>query len=357
MKQGQEIQKDRADGKRATGSTYMSMEYEQRKKYKADFIAENKDLLYPKLSSEEIAQVREYMEISQAKEEEPVTEDDRSLRYILKDLIDITKKLLFMESKDKARGKGARVKKTRSAFGLGERAPMVDYDIECLMRVIYGIEARGDPDLFRKSASLQEVKCLMEKLTKLREELQLEEESVSKEQAAEERAAGEDRLLESPTLRHLSEGLGEFENHAISSVFKLVLRSKGPLFPAEHMELYLAMGNEQDAGTLLLMSRLISIFLVDREQRDKLEAVSCFFHSLLEREETKLCYKNVCIVMVPSYFLDDSFMDNSHMKELDFKFKVDKLVRFLGFFLLNCRQIFVLDGPAGPCPNQDFATK
>ncbi|OAG31695.1 hypothetical protein NEDG_00170 [Nematocida displodere] len=222
------------------------------------------------------------------------------------------------------------VKKVRSSFGFGARKPTISCDLECLMHVIASADIELYPELFRQSASLRAVATLHEYLSGLEifpNTFKPVEASPTKLNETDEQKIQE--------LIGILEGV---EIDTISAVFKIVLKLKSPLFPAQYLDVYSninQLGSKQDK---IILMQFIVAFVFSDERRETLEVICCFLSTVIMKHNSPLRFRNIAVVFTPLFFIDDTVV----IKEPNFKEPLNKLRVFLEFLLENGQEIFLI---------------
>jgi RhoGAP domain len=318
----------KANGASPEGTTYSSLDMRERKRYKEWFVAEYKVLIDKKVP-------QHYMLKTAKEADEEVIVDVRKKEDTLSLIEDF---FLSIRNAFKRTGKvhgTGKTRKTSSVFKFSERSPLIEYDIECLMRVIDNFDLSTEPGLFRKSASIIELNELVNKMASMREKLNLIDNGSP--------GGVEDRRNPGMIIDTIVSGLGDFGKHSIAGILKQILREVGPLFPIDYLEFYMGLGREQDPETILVLAKFILVFILNNEQRDRLEGICCFFNTVVNREKSALTYKSISVVLVPAFFVDDKHKMRVVDQQGSFKQNISLLENLLGFFLINCRRIFLID--------------
>lgn len=349
MKTGYTILRERGDIMPLDGHTYTSLAKNEKLDFKKTLLDEGSRDIAASLNRNDQQIIDRFMKNPELSEDD-VRGGARPVHIREHEWIDILKSLFSLFTR-MGRGRNHEnnkeeemlaTKKTRSAFGFGKRFPRVECDLECFMRFIYAVDIKDEPELFRRSASYKEVESMMGELRNLIKNLSLvetdEEERASPDGSDDHRRKmGLNELEEdNPRFHAIVEKIEDFGCIEVASGLKHLLRSKPPLFPSKYIYLYLKL-QEESEERLLMFSRFITIFLLSTQERDKLEAVCGFFHTLIARDNSQLKYQNISIVMVPAFFMDKSFPYDG-----DYKEKINALQRLLEFFLRNGKKIFIV---------------
>ncbi|KFG27115.1 uncharacterized protein NESG_00190 [Nematocida ausubeli] len=205
----------------------------------------------------------------------------------------------------------------------------VTADIEALMQVIGVIDIARYPELFRQSASAREVKVLCRNLSSIT----FPKMSPSSEKCPEEK---EKKNLE--MIRIIAYNFKEFDIEAIASVYKMLLKTKNPLFPTKYICEYIKIGKLSCKKTKIVLCQFILAFVICKQKQELFESTCSFLYSLITKENSKLRFANISVVFTPIFFIDeDCQIVDSNFKEI-----MENLKNFLEFFLENSPQIFIL---------------
>lgn len=205
----------------------------------------------------------------------------------------------------------------------------VTANLEALMQVISLVDIKEYPELFRQSASAREIKDLYKTLQGIKfphSLLDLSECPEEKEKRKEE------------FLRIITYNFKEFQVETISSVYKLVIKSKNPFFPPKYISEYIRIGKLTDKSKKIALCKFIIFFLVFPTKREMLEIVCSFLYTLITKEASPLKFKNIAVVFAPIFFIDS----NSAIIDSNFKEIMERLSEFLEFLLENSLEIFLV---------------
>lgn len=305
--------------------SYNGLDTAQRRKYNREFLNSHKDVLL-KCLDRDVAQKLISLADGKHKDELPVdapaprSAHAAGLLPVLERIFELIRSF-FSPAKEKSDVSD----KVESVFGFGDVKPHVEYTIEYLMRMINATDLTGHKQLFRQSASLREVKILYNNLMAINM-------CIKKQRKTDGRVP--DKALEI-----FSSMLGDFEVDAISSVFKVTLRSNCPLLPSTFRQTYMQIGKMENSAEKLVLIRVIVMLCIDQETRERLEAVFSFLYEQINREKSPLKFKNISVVFTPLFFIDKTFS----VSDPNFKKPLTELCDFLEFFLRHGSEIFLVD--------------
>ncbi|KAI5191761.1 hypothetical protein NEMIN01_1652 [Nematocida minor] len=217
----------------------------------------------------------------------------------------------------------------RTNYTFCSKKLQVSADLEALMQVIEMIDLKQNPELFRQSASAKEVKSLYKNLVNLK----FPKLSVDANGCPEEK---EKRSKE--VIKIITYNFKEFELETISSVYKVVLKTKNPFFPPKYINLYIKVGKLAEKKEKILICKFLLMFIVSPGKIELLEVVCSFLYLLITRKDSALRFKNIAVVFAPIFFIDDE----SSIVDATFKETMERLKDFLEFFLENSPEIFLL---------------
>lgn len=298
--------------------TVNTLPQEEIKQYKIDMFSQHNDLLNEVFTADTIRKVLN---------EQPITEDGhgKSLNSRLAELITILIGLISGVKQNTSN----KIRRVDTNYRFCSKQLRVTADLEALMQVLGIIDLREQTELFRQSASAAEVKTLCTNL----QNTTFPRLSPDTNLCPEEKERRNRELV-----RIITYNFKEFEIETVAAVYKIVLKTKNPLFPVKYISEYIKIGKITEKEKKITLCKFVLLFLVSPAKRELLEITSNFLYSMITKENSPLRFENISVVFAPIFFIDDGCsIVNETFKEV-----MERLKDFLVFFLENSKEIFLV---------------
>lgn len=308
------------DSRKHVVKTFNNYTKEEQKEWKTKFLEMHRDTLLSLLTNTEIEQIYKQSFFEQ--------KEDNLVRIVLQPII---MRLLSIIREYFWKDDNFLQDKVETCFCFGTKSLLMSRNLEALMLVLSSSELQMYPELFRESASVKQIEQLSDYIA------EMDIHTLLKEHNERDNASVEAMEKNGIIMQYIMQELNKFGVITVSAVFKIVLKMDSPLMPQKYIELYKKIGEIENLEKKILLSQFIIGFILHKKQRELTEVVCCFLNLLIEKDKSRLHYKNIAVVFTPIFFIDDG----SFAVESNFKEQLEKLCNYLEFLLKNCKRIFV----------------
>jgi len=300
--------------------TFNSLNKEERRAYRTEFVNTYRTILLKYISPEALHEEEKRAEYIDYREEDTLHKDCiQEIAYKLRRLLS-TEKQRYREEEER----NNRNMMKDSKFVFGDAKIRVDCELEACMYITYNSDMHKQKGLYRESAPAYEVYKILQRIEEIR--------CVKRETKEEE---GRDK---EEVQREMIEEMKKYNPLTLAALFKIIVKKQAPIFPERYIGCYKKMSNVQDQHEKIVMSQFFMAFLIQNRKKELLEVVCYFLHMLVNKEESLLTFKNTAIIFTPLFFIDGT----RSIVGCDFKHTLESLCKFLEFFLTNATEIMLI---------------